>query len=115
MLNNISIRDFLDDPPEDDTFLLVDLRSKEMFSFGSLPDAVNLPLHIEYDISMFFEEPEIPKEDIDLLLKLPKDKTIYLLCQAGVLSAQAAQILSDAGYDAFNLEGGYRAYLSGGL
>lgn len=45
------------------------------------------------------------------LYDLPKDKTIYVFCQAGEISGEIVEILSDAGYTAYNLTGGYREYL----
>ena len=74
--------------------ILVDLRSEVMYSFGTIPGAVSIPV-----------------ERIENLYELPKDKTICLFCQIGEISGQFARLLSDAGYDTCDLLGGYHEYL----
>lgn len=74
--------------------ILIDLRERLMFEFGTVPGAVNIPL-----------------ESIKELYRLPKDQNIYVFCQTGEISAEIVELLSDAGYNAFNLIGGYREYL----
>ncbi len=74
--------------------VLVDLRSEDLYRFGTIPGAVNIPL-----------------ERVGELYQLPKDKTICLFCQTGEVSGQFAELLRDAGYAACNLTGGYREYL----
>ncbi len=74
--------------------ILVDLRSETMYALGTIPGAVN-----------------IPAERVGELYDLPKEKRICLFCQAGEISGQFAELLSDAGYDACNLTGGYREYV----
>ena len=74
--------------------ILVDIRDKTMFGFGSISGAVNIPV-----------------DNIKELYKLPKEKDIYIFCQAGEISGEIAELLSDAGYNACNLTGGYREYL----
>lgn len=41
---------------------------------------------------------------------VPKDKPIYVFCRTGDWSEQAVEVLTDRGYDAYNVEGGYQAY-----
>ena len=72
----------------------VDLREPRVFACGSLPGAVNIPL-----------------DKLSLLYDLPRDKRICVYCQAGIISEDIAELLRDAGYDAYSLEGGYRGYL----
>ncbi len=74
--------------------VLVDLRSDMLYDFGTIPGAI----HISAD-------------NIGKLYELPADKTIYLFCQTGETSSAYAELLSDAGYNACNLKGGYREYL----
>ena len=74
--------------------ILVDIRDKTMFGFGSISGAVNIPV-----------------DNIKELYKLPKEKDIYIFCQAGEISGEIAELLSEAGYNACNLTGGYREYL----
>ncbi len=74
--------------------ILVDLRSETMYGFGTVRGAIN-----------------IPAERAGELYDLPKDKPVYLFCQVGEISGEFAELLSDAGYDACNLTGGYREYM----
>ena len=74
---------------------IVDVRPADQYSRGSFPGAVNIPLD-EFDEKM---------EAVD------KDKTVYVLCHTGDRSRDCVEKLSDAGYEAVNIEGGYRAYL----
>lgn len=45
---------------------------------------------------------------------LPKNKTLYVLCQAGISSVRAAKTLSDQGFHACNVEGGLEAWKRAG-
>lgn len=92
MAREMDIWEYLNSRCEDD--LLIDVREKRLYDYGSLPGAVNIPL-----------------ENIRELYRLPKDRKVYLFCQAGEISREMAELLSDAGYDACNLTGGYREYL----
>ena len=92
MMNEISICEYLKIRSADD--ILIDVREKLMYEFGTVPGAVNIPV-----------------ESIRELYRLPKEHNIYVFCQAGEISAEIVQLLSDAGYHAFNLTGGYREYL----
>lgn len=42
--------------------------------------------------------------------ELPKDQTLYVFCQVGHRGYNAARILSQAGFDVKNLDGGYKTY-----
>ncbi|HEM3625317.1 TPA: FAD-dependent oxidoreductase [Streptococcus suis] len=42
--------------------------------------------------------------------ELPKDQTIYVFCQVGHRGYNAARILSQAGFDVKNLDGGFKTY-----
>lgn len=74
--------------------IMVDLREKTAFSFGTIGDAVSIPLN-----------------DIKKLYDLPKNRKICVFCQSGEMSQEIAELLSDAEYDAYHLVGGYRAYI----
>lgn len=41
---------------------------------------------------------------------VPRDKPVYVLCKTGAVSEEIVEILTDRGYDAYNVEGGYMAY-----
>ena len=92
MIHEMNICDYMKNRPQND--ILVDIRDKTMFEFGSIAGAVNIPV-----------------DNIRELYRLPKERDIYLFCQAGEVSGEIAELLSDAGYNACNLTGGYREYL----
>lgn len=72
----------------------VDTRTEWEFKRGSIPGFVNIPLHTLRDS----------------LHLLDKSKPVYVTCQSGQRSYMAARILTQNGYDAYNLSGGYRLY-----
>lgn len=74
--------------------VLVDLRDKLTYSFGSIDGAVNIPV-----------------DEIDRLYALSKDKRIVLFCQSGESSAEIASLLSELDYNVADLSGGYREYI----
>lgn len=75
---------------------IVDVRTPGEFAKGHLPNAVNLPL-----------------DDIrDHMDTLDKAKPVYLNCQVGLRSYIGYCILSQNGFDCYNLSGGYRFYHS---
>lgn len=78
-------------PP--DVFLL-DCRSRREYEAGHIEGAVNIP--------------------IDELRarcgEIPRDKTIWAVCLTGLRSYLACRILTQRGYDARNLSGGYSIY-----
>lgn len=74
---------------------IVDIRPKEQYERGSFPGAVNIPM----------EQLEERKAE------LPGNKVICLLCHTGERSRDYVNLLEEAGYDAVNVDGGYRAYL----
>lgn len=62
--------------------ILVDVRTPEEFSTGHIAEALNIPLQ------------SLPNR----LSELPNDQPIIVYCRSGNRSAQATQILLDAGY-----------------
>jgi tRNA(Ile)-lysidine synthase TilS/MesJ/rhodanese-related sulfurtransferase len=74
---------------------VVDIRPSEEYGRGSLKGSINIPM----------EDFESRKEEI------PTDKPVYVLCHTGERSLDYVEALEEAGYDAFNIEGGYRAFL----
>lgn len=77
--------------PED---ILVDLRDTHAAQCGTFNGAVNIPM-----------------DQIRRLYDLPHDRKIYFFCQAGLASDEIAELMRDAGYEAYHLSGGYREYL----
>ena len=78
---------------------LIDIRNTGSLKYGMIPDAVSIPA-------------EVFENDIDnAAAQLDKAKKIVLYCTRGQISVDAADILSDMGYDAYSLAGGYNSYL----
>ena len=92
MIQDEKIGEFIMNRSKND--LLIDIREKLMYEFGTIPGAINIPL-----------------DRIKELYRLPKGRKIYVFCQAGEISKEIVELLADAGYDACNLTGGYREYL----
>ncbi len=77
--------------------LLLDVRTPDEFSGGSIPGAIN----IDYTAADFSQQ-------IDGLLK---DKPVYIFCQSGGRSGKALKIFNEKGFpEVYNLIGGYGAW-----
>ncbi|MCD7878347.1 MAG: rhodanese-like domain-containing protein [Candidatus Gastranaerophilales bacterium] len=74
--------------------ILVDTRENDAYRFGTIEGAVNIPF-----------------DKISELYNLPKNKVIYLFCQTGETTENLTDLLADAGYEVYNITGGYREYL----
>ncbi|GIX05470.1 MAG: hypothetical protein KatS3mg114_1339 [Planctomycetaceae bacterium] len=85
--------------------VLIDVREKSEWEAGHLRDAQLLPL------SQLRQG--LPAEE--LRRRLPKDKPIYLHCQAGVRCLKAAEILEKAGIATRPLSAGYPELLRAGF
>ena len=80
---------------ERDKVMLIDVRTEEEFSFGTLPGAVNMPL-----------------DDLrNRLQDIPRSVPVVLFCAVGLRGYLAQRILFGAGYDNVrNLLGGSKTY-----
>ena len=74
---------------------VIDIRPAEYFAGGSFPGAVNLP-----DAG--------PETDLS---GIPKDRPVYVMCHTGKNSPDFVGFLEEKGFDARDIEGGYRAYV----
>ena len=74
---------------------IIDVRKAEDYARNTIPHAVNIPIET-------FQEG---------LPKLDREKPVYVLCHTGEKSEAIVEQLEDAGYDAVNIVGGYRAFL----
>jgi NADPH-dependent 2,4-dienoyl-CoA reductase/sulfur reductase-like enzyme/rhodanese-related sulfurtransferase len=75
--------------PED---ILIDVRRADEFEAGKIPFAINIPVD----------------EIRSRLAEIPKDKNIYIYCEAGLRGYLAQRILKQHGFDSVsNLSGGY--------
>ena len=73
---------------------MLDVRTADEFACGHVPDAVNIPVD----------------ELRDRLGELDRSKRIIAYCQVGQRGYLATRILTQAGYDAANLSGGYTTF-----
>lgn len=75
--------------------VLVDTRTAEEFSFGTIPGALNIPLD----------------EMRERLAEIPADKPVVLFCAVGLRGYLAQRILMGCGYrNVRNLMGGYKTF-----
>lgn len=80
---------------EKERVVLIDVRTAEEFSFGTIPGAVNIPL-------------DEMREHLD---EIPADKPVVLFCAVGLRGYLAQRILTGRGYhNVRNLAGGYKTY-----
>ena len=77
-----------------DKVFLLDCRTPAEYAMGTIPGAVNIPLD----------------ELRNRLEELPKDKPVYEFCQVGLRGYIAYRILSQNGFEVYNLSGGYKSY-----
>ena len=82
-----------------DGITLIEVREEHEYITGHAPTAKNVPL------SRF----------VDRVDEVPRDQTVYIICESGGRSAQAVQWLDGQGFDAVNVEGGTAAWRSAGL
>ncbi len=95
-MNSITVEELEKIDPQSIT--IIDMRVEERFRSGSLPGALNYP--------------DLAPENIEEYSKdWPKEKPVYVLCNTGEHSVDVACYLEDMGYEAWNVDGGYRAYL----
>ena len=76
-----------------DGYIIIDIRDETAFEYGHITGAVNIPQDKIYSAD------------------LPKDKMLVICCKSGVISADIAENLSEKGYNALNLSGGYVEWL----
>lgn len=82
---------------EGNAFVL-DVREAREYRPGHVPGARNLPLSV------------LPAR----VAEVPKDRPVYVVCQAGGRSAQAAVLLRAVGVDAVDVLGGTGAWIDSG-
>jgi rhodanese-related sulfurtransferase len=78
---------------------LIDVRRDYEFEAGRLSGARNIEIN------------HLPAE----VASIPRNRPMVLCCRTGNRSGMAAQALREAGYDAYNLEGGVTAWAERGL
>ena len=82
--------------PRDGSVTLIDTRTAEEYANGHIDGFQNIPVD---DLRGRLDE-------------LDRGKKVYVVCQIGLRGYIACRILSQNGFDCFNLSGGYRLYHS---
>ncbi len=82
--------------PRDGSVTLLDTRTPMEYENGHIDGFINIPL-------------DSLRGRLD---ELDKSKKVYVTCQIGLRGYIASRILSQNGFDAYNLSGGYRLYHS---
>lgn len=77
-----------------DKLTLLDLREPDEVLVNGIDSAINMPF----------------SEGFGRLDSIPKDKPVVVFCRVGDWSEEVAEILADRGYEAYTLDGGYKAY-----
>ncbi|WAL65482.1 rhodanese-like domain-containing protein [Amycolatopsis cynarae] len=80
---------------------LLDVREHDEWVAGHAPEAVHIPLG------------ELPAH-LEDLAKLPDDRPIHVVCRTGGRSARATAWLLANGWDAVNVAGGMKSWLTEG-
>ncbi len=83
----------------EDDLLLIDVREDYEWNAGRVPGARHVPIE-----NIASQAPS-----------LPKDRPIAFICLGGVRSAMVARAFRDAGYDAYNVTGGFAEWFGLGL
>ncbi len=82
--------------PRDGSVTLLDIRTKMEYENGTIKDFISIPVD-ELRVNLH---------------KLDPSKPVYVTCQVGLRGHIACRILSQNGFDCYNLSGGYRLYSS---
>lgn len=93
MIYSISIKELLNKGSD---ISIIDIRSNQSYNNNHIPNAKNIPsMELIANPSKYLE----------------KDKTYYLYCQKGVTSIKVCSLLTNLGYKAINVNGGYEAWI----
>ncbi len=96
MLTDVTIDDL--DAARKGGLTVLDVRESDEYAEGHVPGAQLLPLGV------------LPVRVQDL----PRDQPVFVICQSGGRSTQAAQLLDRAGIDVRNVAGGTSAWIRSG-
>jgi rhodanese-related sulfurtransferase len=79
--------------------VLLDVREQEEWDAGHAPTASHVPVR------------EVPAR----ITEIPADRRVLAICRSGARSRTVAEALVGAGYDAYNVAGGMRAWAAADL
>lgn len=96
---SIELAEYHDSYYKKNNHMLIDVRTPQEFKSGHIAGAKNVPLQ---SLS-------------DNLKKVPRDKTVMVVCRSGTRSGTACRILSNEGYENItNVRGGTMAWVAAG-
>ncbi|MDQ3762234.1 MAG: rhodanese-like domain-containing protein [Actinomycetota bacterium] len=84
-----------------DSAVLLDVRENDEWTAGHAPTAVHVPMG------------QVPQRLDELATTLP-DRPVHVVCRSGTRSARVTAYLTQAGWDAVNVDGGMRAWAAAG-
>ncbi len=88
------------------SYQCIDIRDRMSFSYGHMPQAVNLPFEENFGTDEL-------SDDLweELSPKLLREKKAVVYCKRGEVSLHAAELLCSKGIEAYHLAGGYMQWL----
>ena len=93
-MSDLSQNDWAEALVENPEAVVLDVRTKDEFESGHIPNALNIDLRLGPGF-------------IDKVNVLDKNKFYYVYCRSGARSAQAVQLMRDLGFsETYNLIGG---------
>ncbi len=95
----VNVRELASAMAEDRSTYVLDVREKHEFTSGHVAGAVSMPLQTLPGRSQ----------------KLPRDRTVHVICQSGNRSGQACRWLAEEGFDVVNVRGGMGAWRGAGF
>ncbi len=102
--------------------MIIDIRPGDTFRWGSIEGAVNIPADeirewlSEKDLPLNLKDADNGEDVIGTCLIHPHSKyPVYVLCHTGDQSMDIAYELSEAGFPAVSVKGGYHAFLKSKL
>lgn len=91
-------------------YALVDIRDVTVYNHGFIPNAISVPVDVE-DIKNRNTGHPLQTETWKRLFTISKEISVVVYCQRGEESRYVAQKLTELGYQAYNLTGGYLEWL----
>jgi rhodanese-related sulfurtransferase len=90
----------LDQRRDSGEVFVLDIRPKEEYAEGHIPESHNAPVYHELQDG----QTEALDEHLD---RIPMDREIITVCRAGIVARTATQYCEAEGYDSRTLTGGY--------
>ncbi|MPV36066.1 rhodanese-like domain-containing protein [Georgenia subflava] len=94
----VTVADLDREKPVPDGYVLLDVREQDEWDAGHAPGAVHIPMG------------DLPERIDDI-----PEGELLVVCRSGGRSARSVAWLNQAGFDAYNLEGGMKDWQQAGL